>query len=97
MSFLINGQSPGPLIECNWGDTVQITVKNSLQNNGTAIHWHGVRQWGTVSADGVPGITECAIAPGETRTYTWLASAYGTSWYHSHWLTQYGDGVRYAF
>lgn len=94
LAFAINGQSPGPLIECNWGDTVQITVTNNMQNNGTAIHWHGVRQKGTNSQDGVPGVTECALAPGETRTYTWVAASYGTSWYHSHWLTQYGDGLR---
>lgn len=43
--------------------------------------------------DGVPGITECPLAPGESRTYTWRASSYGTSWYHSHWATQYGDGI----
>ena len=92
--FLINGQSPGPLIEANWGDTVSITVTNQLQNNGTEIHWHGIRQYGTNSADGVPGITSCPLAPGETKTYTWQACQYGSSWYHSHWLTQYGDGIK---
>lgn len=92
-TFLINGQFPGPAIECNWGDLVQITVHNQLQNNGTAIHWHGVRQVGTNDQDGVPGVTECATAPGHSRTYTWRASSYGTSWYHSHWGLQYGDGV----
>jgi Multicopper oxidase len=94
LALAINGQSPGPLIECNWGDTVKITVTNNLENNGTSIHWHGIRQVGTNNQDGVPGVTECAIAPGTTRTYTWLATSYGTSWYHSHWLTQYGDGIR---
>jgi len=92
-TFLINGQFPGPAIECNWGDLVQITVHNQLQNNGTAIHWHGIRQVGTNDQDGVPGVTECATAPGQSRTYTWRASSYGTSWYHSHWELQYGDGV----
>lgn len=41
MAFAINGQIPGPLIECNWGDVLQVTVHNKLQNNSTAIHWHG--------------------------------------------------------
>jgi hypothetical protein len=36
---LINGRYPGPTIIANWGDTLQITVKNSLENNGTGIHW----------------------------------------------------------
>lgn len=41
MAFAINGQVPGPLIECNWGDILQVTVHNELQNNATSIHWHG--------------------------------------------------------
>lgn len=36
---LVNGQFPGPTIRANWGDTVAITVKNSLQDNGTSIHF----------------------------------------------------------
>jgi hypothetical protein len=39
MGALINGQCPGPTIVANWGDTLQITVKNSLKNNGTGMHW----------------------------------------------------------
>lgn len=37
------------------GDYLEITVHNELQDNGTAIHWHGVRQLNSVGADGVPG------------------------------------------
>lgn len=91
--FAINGQYPGPAIEANWGDYVQITVKNQLPNNGTSIHWHGLRQWHKNTQDGVPGITECPIAPGQQKTYTFQATQYGTSWYHSHFSCQYGDGV----
>lgn len=43
--------------------------------------------------DGVPGITECPLAPGESKTYTFHAGSYGTTWYHSHWVSQYGDGA----
>lgn len=93
MSFLINGQTPGPAIECNWGDIIVVKVTNQLQINGTAIHWHGIRQVGTNDQDGVPGITECSIAPGTTREYRFHASSYGTSWYHSHWGLQFGDGI----
>ncbi|EXJ76688.1 uncharacterized protein A1O5_01196 [Cladophialophora psammophila CBS 110553] len=93
-SFAINGGTPGPLIEVNWGDTVEITVINLLTDNATTIHWHGIRQIGTNDQDGVPGVTECAIPPGGSRTYTWLASTYGTGWYHSHALSQYGGGIR---
>lgn len=91
--LLINGQMPGPTVYANWGDTVQITVKNSLPSNGTGIHWHGVRQLNTNTQDGTNGITECPLAPGDTKTYTFQATQYGTSWYHSHFSSQYGDGV----
>lgn len=41
----------------------------------------------------VNGVTECPIPPGASRTYTFLATQHGTSWYHSHYSAQYGDGV----
>ena len=91
--LLVNGQYPGPTITANWGDTLSITVKNSLQNNGTGLHWHGVRQYQSNEYDGVNGLTECPLAPGDTKTYTFLCTQFGTSWYHSHFSSQYGDGV----
>lgn len=93
LAMLINNQFPGPTITANWGDTLVVHVKNSLQHNGTGIHWHGIRQLNSVQHDGVPGITECPIAPGETRTYRFKCTQFGTSWYHSHWSAQYGEGV----
>ncbi|KAF2664586.1 putative multicopper oxidase, type 1 [Microthyrium microscopicum] len=90
---LINGQYPGPTVFADWGDTIQVTLKNSLPTNGTGLHFHGVRQLNTNSQDGVPGVTECPLAPGDSKTYTFQATQYGTSWYHSHWSAQYADGV----
>lgn len=92
--FTINGKTPGEAIVANWGDTVVIRVTNNMRRNGTTIHWHGILQVGTNDQDGVPGVTECAIAPGQSRTYTWHASTYGTGWYHSHLMSQYGGGIR---
>lgn len=92
--FTINGQTPGQPIIANWGDTVSITVTNNMKGNATTIHWHGILQHGTNDQDGVPGVTECGIAPGSSRTYTWVADVYGTGWYHSHLLSQYGGGIR---
>ncbi|KAJ5788516.1 hypothetical protein N7457_003506 [Penicillium paradoxum] len=82
--MLVNGQFPGPTIEANWGDNIVVNLKNSLQWNGTGIHWHGLRQYQTNVEDGVPGITECPLAPGDSMTYKLRATQYGTSWYHSH-------------
>lgn len=91
--MVFNGQYPGPAIVANWGDTIQVSVKNSLSNNGTSIHWHGMRQLHSNQMDGTNGITECPIAPGQTRTYTFKATEYGTSWYHSHYSVQYSEGA----
>ena len=93
IGFLVNGQNPGPKLEANWGDTFEITVINNLQNNGTAIHWHGFQQKQTNTQDGVGGITECPLAPGDSKTYRFQATSYGTTWYHSHFSGQYGEGV----
>ncbi|KAK4632151.1 Laccase-2 [Fulvia fulva] len=89
----INGSVPGPTIYADWGDTVTVHVTNSLTNNGTGIHWHGIRQNWTNSEDGVPSITQCPTAPGESQTYTWRATQYGSSWYHSHYSLQAWEGV----
>ncbi|KAK0940481.1 laccase, multicopper oxidase, benzenediol:oxygen oxidorectuctase [Friedmanniomyces endolithicus] len=93
LCLLINGQYPGPTIRATWGDMLSITVKNSMQDNGTSLHWHGVRQYHSPGSDGVNGITECPLAPGQTRTYTFQVTQYSTSWYHAHFSSQYGDGV----
>ncbi|KAI1495707.1 probing oxygen channels in Melanocarpus Albomyces laccase [Biscogniauxia marginata] len=91
--MLVNNQFPGPTLVADWGDTLQITVKNKLHINGTSIHWHGLRQLKTNIQDGANGVTECPIPPGASKTYTFNATQYGTSWYHSHFSAQYTDGV----
>lgn len=91
--MVVNGQYPGPTVVADWGDDIEITVTNHLEINGTGIHWHGLRQLGSVEMDGVAGITECPIAPGQTKVYKFKATQYGSSWYHSHYSVQYGDGV----
>ncbi|KAH7406828.1 multicopper oxidase-domain-containing protein [Phaeosphaeria sp. MPI-PUGE-AT-0046c] len=91
--MVVNGQIPGPTLVADWGDIFEISVTSHLTANGTGIHWHGMRQLGTNDMDGVNGVTECPIAPGETRVYRFRATQYGTTWYHSHYSVQYGDGL----
>ncbi len=88
-----NGTTPGPAIIADWGDNLIIHVTNNLAVNGTSIHWHGIRQLNNTEMDGVPGVTQCPIAPGQTYTYKFQATQYGSTWYHSHFTTQYGDGL----
>ncbi|KAF1364497.1 laccase [Lizonia empirigonia] len=90
---VFNGQYPGPTIEADWGDEIEVTITNHLENNGTGVHWHGLRQLGSNEMDGTNGLTECPIVPGGTKVYRFKATQYGTSWYHSHYSVQYGDGL----
>lgn len=91
--ILINDQFPGPLLEANWGDWIEVKVTNKIVNEGTSIHWHGIFQEGTPFMDGVPGVSQCPIAPGNSFTYRFQADLYGTSWYHSHFSAQYSGGL----
>ncbi|KAA8572187.1 hypothetical protein EYC84_002096 [Monilinia fructicola] len=93
--ILVNGVFPGPLIEANWGDTIQVTVHNKITGpeEGTALHWHGLLQKTSQWFDGVPGVQQCPIPPGGSFTYTFLADLYGTSWWHSHYSAQYNAGI----
>jgi FtsP/CotA-like multicopper oxidase with cupredoxin domain len=72
---------------------VHVTNSLSTSNNGTSIHFHGIRQNYTNDNDGVVSITQCPTAVGETKTYTWKAEQYGSTWYHSHFALQAWQGV----
>ena len=91
--LVFNGQFPGPVIEANRGDRLLINVTNNLQN-ATTVHWHGLYQNGTNWMDGTSGVTQCPIPPGKSFLYNFtLENQYGTYWYHSHYSTQYTDGL----
>ncbi|KAL8365324.1 hypothetical protein RB595_004229 [Gaeumannomyces hyphopodioides] len=91
----INGSLPGPTIVADWGDDVVVHFKNSLKKsvNGTSLHFHGLHMKDTITSDGVVSITQCPTLPGDTFTYKWKATQYGTSWYHSHFALQAWQGV----
>ncbi|KAI0132167.1 Cupredoxin [Xylariales sp. AK1849] len=92
--ILVNGQSPGPLIEANTGDTIRITVNNLMGNWSTTVHWHGINQHHSTWMDGVAGVSQCGIPPGQTFTYEFTVDGQrGTYWYHSHLSVQYTDGM----
>ncbi|MCJ1377952.1 hypothetical protein MMC17_001048 [Xylographa soralifera] len=93
--ILVNGQFPGPTIEANWGDTIQVQVHNQIYGpeEGTSLHWHGLLQKATPWFDGVPAVQQCPIAPNASFTYQFRADLYGTSWYHSHYSAQYAGGL----
>jgi FtsP/CotA-like multicopper oxidase with cupredoxin domain len=76
-----NGASPGPVIEASEGERVRIYVTNKLPE-ATSIHWHGV--FVPNGMDGVAGLTQKAIQPGQTFKYEFVLDRAGTFMYHPH-------------
>ena len=76
-----NGRVHGPTLEAVEGDRVRVYVTNKL-GAPTTVHWHGV--FLPNGMDGVGGLTQRSIAPGETYRYEWTFRQHGTFMYHSH-------------
>ena len=76
-----NGQSPGPTIQAVEGDKLRIFVTNKLPEH-TTVHWHGMRL--PNGMDGVGGLTQPHIKPGQTFVYEFEARRGGTFMYHPH-------------
>lgn len=96
---LAGGIFPGPLIKAHKNDHFSINVVNQLQDNdmplSTSVHWHGIQQQKTNWADGTSFITQCPIPPNRSFLHQFSApNQTGTFWYHSHFSTQYCDGLR---
>jgi len=91
-----NGQSPGPTIEAVEGDKVRIFVTNRLPEH-TAVHWHGQRL--PNGMDGVSGLTQPGIKPGQTFVYEFQLRRAGTFMYHPHAdeMTQMAMGMMGLF
>ncbi|KAJ9634649.1 hypothetical protein H2199_008934 [Coniosporium tulheliwenetii] len=92
--YLINDRQPGPLIEAEEGDDIEVFVTNDLDVE-TTIHWHGILQRGTPDMDGVPGVSQFPVPPGGNFTYRFsVKDEYGFYWYHSHFRAYYSDATR---
>jgi FtsP/CotA-like multicopper oxidase with cupredoxin domain len=76
-----NGSTPGPTIEVVEGDRVRVWVTNRLPEH-TTIHWHGIDL--PNGMDGVGGLTQPQIKPGETYLYEFVLKQHGTHMYHPH-------------
>jgi manganese oxidase len=87
-----NGRTPGPTIELVEGDRARFYVTNRLPVP-TSVHWHGIIL--PCGMDGVPGITQPGIPPGETYVYEITFAHPGTYMYHPHAdsMTEEGMGM----
>ncbi|MBN9389296.1 MAG: multicopper oxidase domain-containing protein [Chloroflexi bacterium] len=81
-AWTYNGQLPGPELRVNQGDLVQVTLQNKDVTEGVTLHWHGVDV--PNAEDGVAGLTQDAVMPGQTFIYRFRVNDAGTYWYHSH-------------
>ncbi len=87
-----DGQVPGPMLRVRQDTPVRIAVENRLDQD-TTVHWHGIRL--PFAMDGVPGLTQPPIKPGERFIYEFTPPDAGTFWYHPHAnsLQQIGRGL----
>ncbi|MDB4988746.1 MAG: copper oxidase [Myxococcaceae bacterium] len=87
-----NGTTPGPTIEGVEGDRVRIYVTNRLPEP-TTVHWHGMIV--PNGMDGVTGLNQMPIPPGETYAYELTLKHPGTYMYHPHYdeMTQIALGM----
>jgi len=91
-----NGSTPGPTIEVVEGETVRLYVTNRLREP-TTVHWHGIIL--PNGMDGVGGLTQKPIPPGETWVYEFTLREPGTFMYHPHYdeMTQIALGMAGMF
>ncbi len=91
-----NGSTPGPTIEAVEGDRVRILVTNCLKEH-TTIHWHGLLL--PSGMDGVGGLNQPQIKPGETFVYEFDLKQHGSHMYHPHAdeMTQMAVGMMGMF
>jgi FtsP/CotA-like multicopper oxidase with cupredoxin domain len=91
-AWTYDGLLPGPFIRAKVGDRLVVHFKNELPEP-TTVHWHGVRV--PIEMDGVPGISQAAVKPGERFVYDIVLRDAGLYWYHPHHMSaaQVGFGL----
>ncbi|HUA67346.1 MAG TPA: copper oxidase [Candidatus Saccharimonadales bacterium] len=91
-----NSRVHGPTIEAVEGDRLRIYVTNKLPE-ATTVHWHAILL--PNGMDGVGGLTQKAIQPGETFKYEFTLKQHGTFMYHPHHdeMTQLALGMMGLF
>jgi FtsP/CotA-like multicopper oxidase with cupredoxin domain len=84
-AWTFDGKAPGPELRVRRGDLVEITLVNEDIEDGVTLHWHGIDV--PNAEDGVAGLTQNAVQPGEQHAYRFRAEQAGTYWYHSHQIS----------
>jgi FtsP/CotA-like multicopper oxidase with cupredoxin domain len=71
-----------PELRVKRGDMVEVKLINEDIDSGVTIHWHGYNVPNAM--DGVPGMTQNVVKPGQSFVYKFRAEQEGTYWFHSH-------------
>jgi FtsP/CotA-like multicopper oxidase with cupredoxin domain len=87
-AWAFNGQVPGPELTATVGDVLEVTLRNTDIARGVTLHWHGYDV--PNDQDGVPGLTQAAVLPGQQFVYRFRADQAGTYWYHTHEASDVG-------
>ncbi|SCF03409.1 Multicopper oxidase with three cupredoxin domains (includes cell division protein FtsP and spore coat protein CotA) [Micromonospora viridifaciens] len=87
-AWTYNGEVPGPAITATRGDLIEVRLRNADIDDGVSLHWHGYDV--PCGEDGVPGLTQPAVRPGEEFVYRFRADQVGTYWYHTHYASHVG-------
>ena len=89
-TWTFNGEFPGPTIRAAAGERIRVEVENQL-DEPTSVHWHGLPVPNAM--DGVSGLTQPPIEPGQSFTYEFDAAPAGTYLYHAHHGLQLDRGL----
>ncbi|WP_305884669.1 multicopper oxidase family protein [Micromonospora sp. RHAY321] len=87
-AWAFNAQVPGPELTATVGDVLEVTLRNRDIERGVTLHWHGYDV--PNDQDGVPGVTQAAVLPGQEFVYRFRADQAGTYWYHTHAVSDIG-------
>jgi FtsP/CotA-like multicopper oxidase with cupredoxin domain len=88
-----DGTVPGPTLRAERGEELRVRLRNDLAEP-TSVHWHGIRLPNAM--DGVPQLTQSAVAPGASFDYRFRPPDAGTFWYHAHVGPQVDQGLHGA-
>ena len=88
--FGYDGIVPGPTLRVGRGEELRVRLVNDLATP-TSVHWHGIRLPNAM--DGVPALTQPAVAPGASFDYRFRPPDAGTFWYHAYVAGQTDRGL----
>lgn len=80
-TWTYNGEI-SPELRVKHGDIVEVVLSNKDIDRGVTVHWHGYNVPNAM--DGVPGMTQNVVKPGQSFIYKFKANQEGTYWFHSH-------------